>query len=203
MRLIPGEVRAVAGYVTGSVRAGVDGAVADLSALFELIGRATALMDDAERLMARASQAVTGAEEQLARTRDLLDRAEAMVTSSEELLEPVRPVLAETIPALSRALPMAAHVLDSVDPGEVDAVVRTINHLPALVDTLEQQVLPNLSMLEQVGPDVRDILSNVTGLSEALLGMPGMAWAQRRGARRTGGAAPADPGQAPPGGEGT
>lgn len=219
MRLIPSEIRAAADYVTGTVKSGVNGAVEEVTALVDLIGRATALMDDAERLVIRANAALAGAEAQLAgseallarsdallargeamlvrgeslvaggeamlvRGESLVQRGETMLDETDAMVAPLRPLAEAATPVLARVLPMATTVVNSIEPDEVDAVVRTVNHLPALVDTVETQVIPNLARLERIGPDVHEILENVSDLSKAMMGMPGMGWMQRRGAEK-------------------
>ncbi len=182
MRLIPVDIRAAADHVAGTVRGGVAVAVEEVTTLIELVGRATALMDDAEQLVVRANAALAGAERQLAECERQLTRSNALLQEAETMVAPLRPLADASIPVLSRALPIATTVVESIDPHEVDAMVRTLNHLPALVDTVETQVIPNLARLERVGPDVHEILENVSELSKALMGMPGIGWMQKRGA---------------------
>lgn len=182
MRLIPVDIFAAADHVAGTVRSGVNVAVEEVTTLIELVGRATALMDDAERLVIRANAALAGAERQLAECERQLQRSGALLQETETMVAPLRPLVDAATLVFAKALPMATTVVNSIDPDEVDAVVRTVNHLPALVDTVEKQVIPNLARLERVGPDVHEILENVSDLSTALMGMPGMGWMQKRGA---------------------
>ncbi|MDO5697517.1 MAG: hypothetical protein Q4G51_06040 [Dermatophilus congolensis] len=185
MRLImPSDILAAADHVTGVVKSGVNGAVDEVNSLIELIGRASTLMDDAERLVMRANAALASAERQLAECERQLIRSGAMLDEADAMIAPLRPVVEAATPAFARAIPIVTTVVNSIEPDEVDAVVRTVNHLPALVDTVETQVIPNLAKLEQVGPDVHEILENVSDLSTALMGMPGMGWMQKRGAEK-------------------
>ena len=171
-------------HAATSVKDGVTDAVDDVTGLLELITRGRDLMDRAEALvtaaedtLARADRTLHDASALRARADRVLGEAEGLVRRGDALLAP-----AEELGA--KALPIAARIVDSVEPDEVEAVVRTIDRLPVLVTLLEENVLPVVARLDEVGPDVRAILDAVTDLSHGLRGLPGMGLLQRRGERK-------------------
>lgn len=174
-------------HAASSVKDGVSGAVTDVGDLFDLVGRGVALMDRAEALVSGAERLLHDAQTQLARSaaalddaQDLTDGARALTARAETELDaftPLREVAQD-------ATPMLRTVVDSVSAQEIAAVVRVLDRLPQLVDSLETDVLPLLGTLDRVGPDVHDILASVSELAHALQGLPGVGLLQRRGERK-------------------
>lgn len=182
MRLIPGPADVLSAASTLSQGAGR--AVEDVADLFALVGRAGELMTRAEAL-------VTAAEATLVRAELLLDDAEVQLDASAAALESAqataetgRRLTAELEHLAAAALPKAQAVVDSIEPDEIRAVKRLVDHLPELVSRLETSLLPTLEQLDNVGPDVHRILDSVTDLSHAIAGLPGVGLLQRRGERR-------------------
>ncbi len=184
----------------GSVRDGVTGAVDDLAGLLTLIGRGTVLMDRAEAVIDRAERLLDDTESLALRTSMALAEAEVSARGAASTLRDAQGTLADagsaladaqalldsTQPVLEKVRPVADEIASSLDAGEVDAVVRMFDRLPRLVTHLEQDILPllgRLDQLEQVGPDVRAILTTVSDLSHAIQGLPGVGLLRRRGER--------------------
>lgn len=157
----------------------------------DILARAEAAVTRSEDTLTQAGAAVVASEAMLARTAlvlgdaegsaagmaVLLARTEGILGRGEVMLRPV-----EELSAV--ALPIVQRVMDTTDPHEVEAVIGMINHLPALLAHLEDDVLPMLSTLDQVGPDVHGILDDVRGITIALSGFPGIGYLQRRGERK-------------------
>ncbi|MCH8612472.1 hypothetical protein [Arsenicicoccus dermatophilus] len=138
-----------------------------------MVSRGEALLAQAEELLAQAAlsrahvDAVADAADATnARVAGIVARAEALVAAGEQLMPTITPMA-------DKALPIAAEVVDSIDRDEVLAVVGLIDRLPG---TLRQ--------LDQLAPDVREILDAVTDLSHAAQGLPGMGSLIRRGERK-------------------
>ena len=62
------------------------------------------------------------------------------------------------------------------------ALVRLVDRLPALVDSLDQTVIPVLTSLEGVGTDVHDLVDTMQDLRHVVKGFPGSKLFRRRGA---------------------
>lgn len=174
-------------HAASSVKDGVTGAVTDVGDLIDLVGRGVDLMDRAESLMTAAEQLLLDAQTQLARSAGALDEAEALTDDARALTAHAETQLAALTPlreVAQDATPMLRTVVDSFSAQEIAAVVRALDRLPQLVDALETGVLPMLSTLDRVGPDVHDILESVSELAHALQGLPGVGLLQRRGERK-------------------
>lgn len=121
---MPGDILAAADQVAGTVRSGVTGAVEEVTALVELIGRASALMDDAEKLVIRANAALANAERQLAQSEQQLGRTAALLDETDTMLAPFRSFAGAPSPALNLAK------LEQVGP-DVHAILENVADLSA------------------------------------------------------------------------
>lgn len=156
----------------------------------ELVDRAEALLTDAEGLVARADATMTAAENMVRDGEAMLDRTAGVLADAEQsaqaaadLTERADQLLAPLEKLGDEALPVASRVIASIDPDEVEAVIGMVNHLPALLGHLEEDIMPMLEKLDHVGPDVHDILSGVQGITTAMSGIPGVSMLMRRGRR--------------------
>ena len=70
----------------------------------------------------------------------------------------------------------------TLDPDEVEAMVTLIDRLPQLVAHLDEDILPVLESLGNVGPDVHDLVDTVQDLRQIVKGFPGSRLFRRRGA---------------------
>ena len=64
---------------------------------------------------------------------------------------------------------------------EVDAAIALVDRLPMVLEHLESDVLPVLSKLDQVGPDLHELLEVVEDLRRVLTALPGVGLLRRRG----------------------
>lgn len=171
---------------------GTVGQVLDLlSRTGELVERADALLTRAEEVLERSESAVRAAETMVAESDELLARTGRVLAEAESAMGGAGDLLArgdaliEPLEDLSdKLMPVAERVTASVDPDEVEAVIGMVNHLPALLAHLEDDIMPLLDTMGEVGPNVRGILDDVDGLTTALAGVPGIEFLQRRGERK-------------------
>jgi hypothetical protein len=70
----------------------------------------------------------------------------------------------------------------TLDPTEVEAMVTLIDRLPRLVTHLDEDILPVLESLGNVGTDVHDLVDTVQDLRQVVKGFPGSRLFRRRGA---------------------
>ena len=94
-------------------------------------------------------------------------------------VDPLVDVFQEPLLALA---PAVRRLAASVDPAEVEAVVAFIDRLPQLMTHLDEDVLPVLSSLGNVGADVHDLLDTMQDLRHVVKGFPGSRLFRRRGA---------------------
>ena len=71
---------------------------------------------------------------------------------------------------------------ETLDPDEVEAVVRMIDQLPGLATQLEEVLLPVLGSMGNVGEDVHDLVDTMQDLRQVVKGFPGSRLFRRRGA---------------------
>ncbi|RCK70534.1 hypothetical protein DT076_03590 [Desertihabitans brevis] len=151
-----------------------------LEQLTSLLPRTVALLERAERaaeraegLLDRSDAVVTGAELAVQRTQAVVERAEGVSVRAEELL-------GSYTESLTRLQPVMARLADSTDPHEVQAVVEALDLLPRLVGDLRRDVLPVMSTLGDVAPDLHDVLRVVTEINEMLGSIPGLKGIKKR-----------------------
>ena len=163
----------------------------DLTALLEqawtVLPRVTGLLGEAERLMSNVTALLDRIEDTRRDADDLVARAEITRAKADEavcdidapfrrlvhLLDLLEPPLLKLQPTLDR-------LAETTDPREVDAMVGLVDHLPELVKRVEEDVLPIMSTLKTVAPDIHDLLDVSRELNDLLVKLPGMGRVKRK-----------------------
>ncbi|MGH3906303.1 MAG: hypothetical protein ACRDTE_19300 [Pseudonocardiaceae bacterium] len=156
------------------------------AALVALPGRVIGLMTVAEQTLSATRIAVT-------RTHELLDRVEAVtrtaegvahdtgraVTAAAGTVEQAGALTARATALLDgyteplRSLePLLRRLAETTQAGGVEAVVTLLDRLPLLADAMEREVIPLLGHLDQVGPDVNQLLDSVSRLNHLASRLP-------------------------------
>ena len=203
----------------GSTVDSADGIVARIGATVDVadsvVLRVDSTVDSADAVVVRVGSTVDTADGLVTSAGGLMDRIVPMVDFAESALAPVKPVVeallvdAELSPETARRVatrltevlvwtdktiallePIADEILESVDSEEIKAVVQFIDHLPALGDSLENDVMPVLASLDTVAPEVHQILEVAQQCLEAVQGIPGFQLLRRRGGDSTNGKPP-------------
>jgi ABC-type transporter Mla subunit MlaD len=145
----------------------------------ERVGATQQKADDAiERVGAtqqKADEAITAVERTTTRAGETLARAGGLVDGME-------PLVGDYGETLRRLAPSITRLAETLDPDEVEALVRLVDHLPDIVARLEQSVLPALANMGNVGDDVHDLLDTMQDLRQVVKGFPGSRLFRRRGA---------------------
>jgi hypothetical protein len=139
-----------------------------------------AVVDRAEALVGRSGGAVDGAEALVGRTDGVVDRAEVLVGDTDGLVRRLATLLALVEGPLTTLEPTLRTLADTTHPEEVAALVQLIDHLPELTTRVETDVLPVLSTLGTVAPDLHDLLDVSRELNEMLGKLPGLGRIKRR-----------------------
>ena len=155
--------------VIGVVERGSDA----LEQLLAAAPRVTGLLTAVEQLVAEVGALVRRIEGTRASVDELVGRVDATVGRVAVLLDRLEPPLTTLQPTLEQ---LAA----TTDHHEVDALVALLDHLPRLVGQLENDVLPVLTTLGSVAPDLHDLLDSSRELSVLLAKMPGFGLVRRR-----------------------
>lgn len=179
MRLpIPGSAEVV--QAVSAVRDGVGDALGLGPRLLSLLGRTeamlarvTGILDRMEATVDRAEEVINNVASTARSARTVMAEAEGTVSVSAELVA----LYAEPVRELAPSLRTFA---DSVDPDEVAAMVGLVDRLPALLKHLDEEVLPILTTLDRVAPDLHQLLEIAQDLQVALGGLPGMGWIRKR-----------------------
>ena len=171
-----------------------------------VVRRVDATIDSAEGVVSRVGATVDTADELVLDAGTLVERVVPLLDFADSALAPVKPVVeallvdAEFDPEVARRVatrltevlvwadktvsllePLAGEVLQSVDPEEIKAVVKFIDHLPALGESLETDIMPVLASMDTVAPEVHQILEVAQQCLEAVAGIPGFQLLRRRG----------------------
>jgi ABC-type transporter Mla subunit MlaD len=123
----------------------------------------------------KADEAITAVERTTTRAGETLARADGLV-------EQMEPLVGDYAEPLRRLAPSIGRLAETLDPDEVEALVRLVDRLPDIVARLEDSVLPALADMGNVGQDVHDLLDTMQDLRQVVKGFPGSRLFRRRGA---------------------
>lgn len=104
-----------------------------------------------------------------------------VVAGAAEVEQEVAALVGAYEPALAALQPTLTRLAESTDPREVDALVGLVDRLPPLLDAVDTDVLPLLSRLNEMAPDLHALLGSVNELRITVAGLPGMGLLRRRG----------------------
>lgn len=142
-------------------------ALALLDAAEDLVRRAHRLVDDIDATRAAADAVVVRTAGTVASVQPTLDRAQAMVDTFGPVLDDLAPIAKNLMPTLQR-------ISETTSPEEIEALVGLIDHLPMLVGKLEDDIVPILEDMKNVGPDIHALLDTATDLAAMLEKVPGL-----------------------------
>jgi hypothetical protein len=167
-----GEVGRVGGVVDAATaevaRVGtvVDAATAE-------VGRVGGVVDAATTAVARVGTVVDAAAAEIERVDAVVDGAAVQAGRAGGLLDALEPSLTKLQPTLQT-------LADTTHPDEVAALVTLVDHLPAVTEQFERDILPVLATLGSVAPDLHDLLDVSRELNEILGKIPGLGRIKRR-----------------------
>jgi len=208
--LSPSELAAAARSVLGWTDEAVQ-VVADLPVrVAALVGEAERLVARAGATLDRVDAAVARVEEVADRAGEVAEAADAVVVrvagvadTADRLVERVTPMagsaeallesvgatgaeahaLLETFrPIGERGAPLLQHFVDEFSVQELQALIRLVDQVPRFTEHMESDIMPVLARLDQVGPDVHELLDVLKDVRLAIQGVPGFALFRRRGA---------------------
>lgn len=154
-----------------------------------VVGRADELVDGVATTRTKADDAIEGvaatrarADAAIERVDRTITRADGVVGGAEGLVGRIEPLVEDFAPALTALAPSVRRLAATLDPSEVEALVTLIDRLPRLVTHLDEDILPVLESLGNVGTDVHDLVDTVQELRQMVNGFPGSRLFRRRGA---------------------
>jgi hypothetical protein len=128
----------------------------------------------------RVLNLLSAAESVVARADDLLRRTEQTITNADKAIEHVREVTTAAETQVAAALPLIEFV-EEFSAHEVQAAIKLVDELPRLSKHLNDDLLPILTTLNHVGPDIHELLAVAKDVRQAILGIPGFDYLRRRG----------------------
>lgn len=158
----------------------VDAATAEVARVGGVVDAATAevarvgvVVDAATAEVARVGGVVDAAAKEIARVDTVVGGAAVQVDRAAALLDVLEPPLTTLQPTLQT-------LADTTHPEEVQALVTLIDHLPGLTAQVERDVLPVLTTLGSVAPDLHELLEVSRELNEILGKIPGVGRLKKR-----------------------
>lgn len=152
-----------------------------------LLGRAERTLDEADGLVARIEETRRHADDLVARTEasraqvdPLVNRMSLLADELPALVARLTALLDGLEPSLTTLQPTLERLAETTDAREVDALVAMVDRLPELGRALEEQVIPVMSSLRTVSPDIHDLLDTSRELNEMLAKLPGMGRVRKR-----------------------
>ncbi|MGH8970195.1 MAG: hypothetical protein ACRDV1_09635 [Actinomycetes bacterium] len=187
MRLpLPGPADVISSAV--AARDAVHAALDLVPRAVDAMGRVERLLDRAEAAVARVETVATSAGKAVERSHRTLDVAEIAARDAGRAVEGVNGLLDRVDVNLTtwekplrQLAPAAQRFADTLHPDEVEAAIGLVDRMPAVLDHLENDVLPMMRQLDRVGPDLHEILEIVEDLRRVVTGLPGVGLLRRRG----------------------
>ncbi|WP_447003266.1 hypothetical protein ACRAKI_26740 [Saccharothrix isguenensis] len=149
--------------------------------VLDLLGAAEAVVRRADELVIRTGRVLDETEALVGRAKAVTAAAEGITTDVGHTARTSRELMDTYAPIAQKAHPLAQRFVDELSPHEVDAAVQLVDQLPVLTRHLMDDVLPILTTLDRVGPDIHQLLEVTNDVRQAILGIPGFAFLRRRG----------------------
>lgn len=184
----PAAVLSAARATVGGILA-LPGRVIDLVDRSELaVARIEVLIDSVAATAARSAEVAEAAgivaieADRVARVSGVVATdARGVVAGAGEVEQEIGALVRSWSPTLATLQPTLTRLAESTDPREVDALVGLVDRLPPLLDSMNTDVLPLLGKLNDMAPDLHDLLESVNELRATIAGLPGMGLLRRRG----------------------
>ncbi|MDQ1660042.1 MAG: hypothetical protein QOJ68_22 [Blastococcus sp.] len=191
------------GSLLGRVEGMVDRLAVVLTRVEEIVERADAEIEAVGRTRQQADEAIAGvgstqrkadeaisavgetqrkADDAIAAVGDTRQKADDAITGVERTAARADGLLDHFEPALTALSPAVRRLAATLEPDEVEAMVTLIDRLPRMVAHLDEDILPILESLGDVGTDVHDLVDTVQDMRQVVKGFPGSRLFRRRGA---------------------
>jgi len=131
-------------------------------------------------LPARIGRLLAEVETMLGRINEIVGVAARAAATAQGVADEANRLLALYKPMADRAAPLARQFVDELSAHEVHAAVRLVDLLPTISAYMERDIVPALG---QIAPDIH-LMSQVSkDVQEAIRGIPGFGFFERRGER--------------------
>lgn len=161
--------------------------VDEIDALTRRIGAVTdrvdGVLDQVDEAVEQAVGVLSGATPVVAQAAAVAGRADVLVGEVTGAGRSATALVERFEPVALRLAPLAERLAAGVSAAEVDAVIRLVNEVPVFASRMDAEVIPVLTTLDRVGPDVRDLLDALRDVQHTLSGLPGFTMFRRRAER--------------------
>jgi ABC-type transporter Mla subunit MlaD len=154
--------------------------------LLSLPSRVVGLVAAAEQTLAKVNEAVALTQADLERTDGIIDRVDDVVATAQKAalsatttIDQVDAITASAAPLLEsyseplrRLEPTVRRMAETTHPQEIDALVSLIDRLPRLATAMDGDVIPLLGRIEEIGPDLNQLMDNVSDLNRMTSRIP-------------------------------
>ena len=140
-----------------------------------LVSRTERVIEGAGELVRQTEQVLSGTDQLLAGTGQVSKRADALVSEAGQVVAQHPAALTDRLIA-----PILDRLASTTSPAEVDAVILLIDTMPELVERMRKEILPILSTMTNVAPDVRELLETTKEFTEILGSVPGLGRLKKR-----------------------
>ena len=151
-----------------------------------LLPRIVALLDTAEQLLTHAQALLSRLEQSELRIERVVGRVAASERAAREVIEATAStqhraddVLGAYEPVLWESLKTVSYASSRFGTAQVDAAVAYLEFLP-LLQAVDRDVLPLMTKLETVAPDLTELLAVSRALNELIGSVPGLGRAKKR-----------------------
>ncbi|MGQ0624078.1 MAG: hypothetical protein ACT4PP_05395 [Sporichthyaceae bacterium] len=151
--------------------------------------RAGALLDDTAAVVTRTDLVLESTELTVARTQTVIGESARITTQAARTIATASAitdtcaVLVDRLaPAMEKAAPLLERFVTGLTEAEVDAAIAMVDELPVLARSLRESVVPILTTLDRVGPDLTELLQVSDDVRRAIVGIPGFGFFKKRGA---------------------
>ncbi|HUR55249.1 MAG TPA: hypothetical protein VMZ71_14035 [Gemmataceae bacterium] len=139
------------------------------------------LIDEAEDLLAQARRSLASVEKTTTEAAASVLRVSRVLDVTDTLTHDASAMVAQVQPEMQKVLPLLERFADGLSPAEVDAAIALVDELPMLTRSLREDIMPILSTLDRVGPDINEMLHVMDDVRAAVIGIPGFAFFKKRG----------------------
>jgi ABC-type transporter Mla subunit MlaD len=150
----------------------------------ETLAAVNAATQRADALIERIDGITTKAEDAVRAASDTVGAAAAAIEQARTIAAIAAPLLDSYSEPLRRLEPAVRRLAETTDSHEVDALVKLIDRLPRLVNAMDDDVMPLLDRLDRTGPDLNQLLDNVSDLNRMAGRIPKVFRRRREDARR-------------------
>jgi ABC-type transporter Mla subunit MlaD len=180
---VEGVVDRVEGVV-GEVTTVADGARGVVAHVDDVAGRAAEVAEGAAGVVDRVGRVADDVDRVVTRIVPVTGAAEALLESGGTTAAQAHALLESLRPVAERGVPLLTHFVDEFSVQELHALIRLVDQVPRFTEHMEADIMPVLARLDQVGPDVHELLDVLKDVRLAIQGVPGFALFRRRGAEK-------------------